>query len=398
MKITDLKVFIVGNPPPGWGGRYFTFVKLTTDNGITGIGECYCATFGPKAMTAMIEDTFGRYVLGMDPFHIESLWRKVYGSGYTLRPDVSLMGVLSGIEIALWDIIGKSVGKPVYELLGGRVHEKLRSYTYIYPDLAKGQTDAIYWNAEASAERAAHYAKLGFTGIKFDPAAPYSSFDPRQPSLESMELCAKFCKLIREAVGNKADLLFGTHGQFTAAGAIRFAKHIEPYDPLWFEEPTPPEKPEEMALVARGTSIPIATGERLTTKYEFGRVLECRAASILQMALGRVGGIWEAKKIAGMAETYYAQIAPHLYAGPVEAAANIHFAASLPNFLILESIETFGGFYAKLLKKPLRWEQGYVIPPTEPGLGIELNEEVALAHPYAGDRLHLEMTNHPVNV
>jgi galactonate dehydratase len=104
MKITELKVFIVGNPPPGFGGRYFTFVKLTTDNGISGIGECYCATFGPKAMTAMIEDTFGRYVEGMDPFHIESLWRKVYGSGYTQRPDVSLMGVLSGIEIALWEI------------------------------------------------------------------------------------------------------------------------------------------------------------------------------------------------------------------------------------------------------------------------------------------------------
>ncbi len=396
MKISDLKVFIVGNPPPSWGGRYFTFVKLTTDNGITGIGECYCDTFGPKAMTAMIEDTFGRYVEGMDPFHIEALWRKVYGSGYTLRPDVSLMAVLSGIEIALWDIIGKSVGKPVYELLGGRVHEKLRSYTYIYPDDSNGQDSTIFWNAEQSAERAAHYVSQGFTGIKFDPAAPYSSFDPRQPSLESMALCAKFCKLIREAVGNKADLLFGTHGQFTTAGAIRFARHIEPYDPLWFEEPVPPEKPEEMAIVARATSIPVATGERLTTKYEFARVLECRAASILQMALGRVGGIWEAKKIAGMAETCYAQIAPHLYAGPIEAAANIHFAASLPNFLILESIETFGGFYAKLLKKPIRWEQGYVIPPTDPGLGVELNEEVALAHPYTGNQLHLEMTNVPV--
>jgi galactonate dehydratase len=398
MKIKDLKVFIVGNPPPGWGGRYFTFVKLTTDNGIVGYGECYCATFGPRAMTAMIEDIFARYVEGMDPFHIESLWRKVYGSGFTMRPDVSLMGVLSGIEIALWDIIGKSLNKPIYELIGGRVHDKLRSYTYIYPDLAKGQTDDIYWNAEASAERAAHYANLGFTGIKFDPAAPYSSFDPRQPSLESMELCAKFCKLIREAVGSKADLLFGTHGQFTASGAIRFAKQIEPYNPLWFEEPTPPDRPEEMALVARGTSIPIATGERLTTKYEFGRVLEHRAASILQMALGRVGGIWEAKKIAAMAEVNYAQIAPHLYAGPIEAAANIQYGASLPNFLILESIETFGGFYAKLLKKPIKWEQGYVIPPTEPGLGVELNEDVALAHPYTGDRLHLEMTNTPVNV
>jgi galactonate dehydratase len=393
MKIKDLKVFIVGNPPPGWGGRYFTFVKLTTDTGISGIGECYGATFGPKAMTAMIEDTFGRYVEGMDPFHLESLWRKVYGSGYTLRPDVSLMGVLSGIEIALWDIIGKSVNKPVYELLGGRVHEKLRSYTYIYPDLSKKQDDSVYWNAEQSAERAAHYVKQGFTAIKFDPAAPYSAFDPRQPSLESIELCVKFCELIREAVGTKADLLFGTHGQFTTAGAIRFAKKIEQFDPLWFEEPTPPEKPEEMALVARGTSIPVATGERLTTKYEFARVLECRAASIMQMALGRVGGIMEAKKIAAMAETYYAQVAPHLYCGPVEAAANIQFAASLPNFLVLESIETFGGFYSKLLKKPIRWEEGYVIPPTEPGLGIEFNEEVALAHPYTGDRLHLEMTN-----
>lgn len=393
MKIKDLKVFIVGNPPPGWGGRYFTFVKLTTDTGITGIGECYCATFGPKAMTAMIEDSFGRYIEGMDPFQLETMWRRVYGSGYTLRPDVSLMGVLSGIEIALWDIIGKALGKPVYDLLGGKVHEKLRSYTYIYPNLAKGQDDSIYWNAEQSAERAADYVKQGFTAIKFDPAAPYSVFDPRQPSLESIELCVKFCKLIREAVGTKADLLFGTHGQFTTAGAIRFAKKIEPFDPLWFEEPVPPEKPEEMALVARGTSIPVATGERLTTKYEFARVLECRAASILQMALGRVGGMMEAKKIAGMAETYYAQIAPHLYAGPVEGAANIHFAASLPNFLILESIEYWRGFHAQILKKPIRWENGYVIPPTEPGLGIELNEEVAEANPYTGDRLHLEMTN-----
>jgi galactonate dehydratase len=396
MKVKDLEVFIVGNPPPSFGGRYFTFVKLTTDNGITGIGECYCDTFGPKAMTAMIEDTFSRYIEGMDPFHLESMWRKVYGSGYTLRPDASLMGVLSGIEIALWDIKGKAVGKPVYELLGGKVHEKLRSYTYIYPDLTQGQDDSIYWNAEQSAERAAYYVDKGFTAVKFDPAAPYSSFDPRQPSLESIELCEKFVRLIREAVGTKADMLFGTHGQFTVSGALRLAKKLEPYDPLWFEEPTPPEMPEEMALVARGTSIPVATGERLTTKYEFARVLECRAASIIQMALGRVGGIMEAKKIAAMAETHYAQIAPHLYCGPVEGAANIHFSASLPNFLILESIEMWGGFHAKLLNKPITWENGFVLLPTEPGLGIELNEEVARANPYTGTKLHLEMTNHPI--
>jgi 2-dehydro-3-deoxyphosphogalactonate aldolase len=151
-----------------------------------------------------------------------------------------------------------------------------------------------------------------------------------------------------------------------------------------------------MALVARGTSIPVATGERLTTKYEFGRVLELRAASILQMALGRVGGIMEAKKIAAMAEVYYAQIAPHLYAGPIEGAANVQFACTLPNFLILESIETWGGIHAKLLKKPLRWENGYVIPPDDPGLGVELDEDLARSLPYTGDRLHLEMNPDPV--
>jgi 2-dehydro-3-deoxyphosphogalactonate aldolase len=345
-------------------------------------------------MEHLIADMFERYVLGMDPFRIEALWRKAYGSGYSLRPDVTLMGVLSGIEMALWDIVGKAVDKPVYELLGGKVHERLRSYTYIYPDA--GEDEGIYHDAELSAKRAADYVRQGFTAVKFDPAAPYSAFDPRQPSLESLALCERFVKLLREAVGTKADLLFGTHGQFTASGAIRLAKRLEPYDPLWFEEPTPPEMPEEMALVARATSIPVATGERLTTKYEFARVLELRAASILQMALGRVGGILEAKKIAGMAETHYAQIAPHLYCGPIEGAANIQLAACIPNFLILESIQTWGGFHAKILKTPIRWEEGYVIPPTGPGLGVELNEEVALAHPYEGNRLHLEMADRPI--
>lgn len=393
MKIAGLKTFVVGNPPPSFGGNYLIFVKLVTNDGIEGVGEAYGTAFGPKTMVAAIEDIYQRYVEGMDPFHIEAFWRKAYGSGYTLRPDVTAMAVISALEIALWDIKGKATGKPVYELLGGKVHERLRSYTYIYPDMAKGQDSSIYWNPEASAERAAHYVKMGFTGIKFDPAAPYSPFDPRQPSLESMDLCEKFCKLIREAVGSKADLLFGTHGQFTTSGAIRFAKRIEKYEPLWFEEPVPPEKPEEMALVARATSIPIATGERLATKYEFARVLETRAASIIQMEVGRVGGLLEAKKIASMAEAYYAQIAPHLYCGPVIGMANVHLAAASPNFLILESIETWGGFHGKILKKPVQWEAGYVIPPTEPGLGIELDEDVARAHPYTGNNLHLEMTN-----
>jgi galactonate dehydratase len=399
MKITGLKTFIVGNPPPAFGGRYFIFLKLVADNGIEGVGEVYAASFGPKPMVAMIEDVFEHHVLGADPFRIEILWRNVYGRGYSMRPDPSLMGVLSGIEMAMWDIVGKAVGKPIYSLLGGKVHERLRTYTYLYPNEpgSHAYSDSpVYRVPEVAAQRAVDYLNMGFTAVKFDPAGAYSNFDPRQPSLERMELSEAFCREIRAAVGTKADLLFGTHGQFTTSGAIRLARRLEAYDPLWFEEPVPPESPEEMARVARQTTIPIATGERLTTKYEFSRVLELQAASILQMALGRVGGLLEAKKIAGMAEAHYAQIAPHLYCGPIEGAANIQLSACSPNFLILESIEDWTGFHSSLLHKPIRWEEGYVIPSEEPGLGVELNEAVALAHPYTGNELHLMPTSHPV--
>ena len=399
MKIKDLKTFIVANPPPHFGGRYFVLLKLVTNDGIEGVGEVYCATFRPHVIDKMIEDLFERHVQNMNPFRIEKLWRNVYGRGYTLRPDVSLMGVLSGLEIALWDICGKAVGKPVYELLGGKVHEKLRTYTYLYPKTETNDTmhgPNVYNNPDLAAEVAAEYVAQGFTAIKFDPSGPYSVFDPRQPSLEAMEGSELFCKRIREAVGSKADLLFGTHGQFTPAGAIRLARRLEAYDPLWFEEPIPPERPEEMAKVARQTSIPIATGERLTTKYEFARVLETGAASILQMALGRVGGILEAKKIAGMAEASYAQIAPHLYCGPIEGAANIQLSTCSPNFLLLEGIQRWDGFHAEILKQPICLDSGYVIPPTQSGLGVELDETVALAHSYSDKDLHLEMEENPI--
>lgn len=401
MKITDYKTWVVGNPPPQFGGRYFIFVKLVTDSGVVGYGEVYGATFNPRTMQHMIADVCEREVIGSNPFHIERLWRRVYGRGYSLRPDISLMGVLSGIEMALWDIVGKECDKPVYELLGGKVHERLRSYTYLYPDSGDVYPDEpddkhVYVNPDTAAQRALDYVEMGFTAVKFDPAGPYTVYDGGMPTLEELDRSEQFVKRIREAVGTKADMLFGTHGQFSTAGAIRLAKRLEPYDPLWFEEPTPPENPREMARVAQHTSIPVATGERLCTKYEFARVLENQAASILQMALGRVGGLLEAKKIAGLAETYYAHLAPHLYCGPIEGAANAQISACSPNFLILESIERWGGFHAEILKTPMRWEDGYVIPPDVPGLGVELNEEVADAHPYEGDELHLEMGNDPV--
>ena len=394
MKLADIETFVVGNPPPHFGGRYFVFVKLTTACGVSGIGEAYCVPFSPHLVAKMIEDVFARYAAGRDPHDIENLWRRVYSSGFTQHSDLSLMGVLSALEMACWDIVVKAAGQPVYKLLGGQVHERLRAYTYIYP--RPGDQTDVYHDPDLAAERSAEYLAMGFTALKFDPAGPYSAFDGRQLSLEALDLSERFAKTLREAVGNKADLLFGTHGQMTAAGAIRLAKRLEAADPLWLEEPVPPDAPEEMAKVARATSIPIATGERLSTKYDFARLLDAGGAAILQMNLGRVGGLLEAKKIAGMAEVRHAQIAPHLYCGPVVGAANIQLATATPNFLILESIEDWGGFHTDILKRPIRFEGGHVIPPTEPGLGVELNEDVARAHPYTGDMLHLEMTQHPV--
>ncbi len=394
MKITDLKTFVVENPPPHFGGRYWVFLKLTTDHGVIGFGEAYSIPFHPQVVAGMIEDVFERYVMGSDPFKTERLWRSIYSSGYTQRSDLSIMGVLSAFEMACWDIIGKELNKPVYELLGGQVHEKLRTYSYLYPK--ESDTTNVYSDPELAAKRAAAYVKMGFTAVKFDPAGPYSAYDPRQLSLEALEHAEKFVKCVREAVGSKCDLLFGTHGQMTASSAIRLAKRLEKFDPLWFEEPVPPENIEEMARVARSTSIPIATGERLATKYEFAGLLNKQAASILQMALGRVGGILEAKKIAGMAEAHYALIAPHLYCGPIEGAANIQIDTCSPNFLIQEGIQTWDGFQAEILKEPICWQEGYIIPPTKPGLGVELDEAVAASHPYTGTRLHLEMLDEPV--
>jgi galactonate dehydratase len=394
MKLTDIKTFIAGNPQPGVGGRYFVFVKLTTDGNVHGVGEAYCIPFHPQIVARMLLDVFGRYLAGEDPHDIEKIWRRVYSAGYTQHPDLSLMAVLSALEMACWDIIGKEAGQPVYKLLGGRVHERLRSYTYIYA--RPGDKSDVYQDPDLAAERAAEYLAQGFTALKFDPAGPYSAFDGRQLSLAALERCERFMRQLRAAVGTDADLLFGTHGQMTAAGAIRLARRLEPYEPLWFEEPVPPDVPEEMARVARATSIPIASGERLATKYDFARLLRAGGAAIVQMNLGRVGGLLEAKKIAALAEVQHVQLAPHLYCGPVVGAANIQLSTCSPNFLILEGIERWQGFQAEVLVKPIRWEAGYVIPPSEPGLGVELNEAVIARHPYHGEQLHLEMAGVPI--
>ncbi len=392
MKLQDLDIIITAPPAPGWGGRYWILVKLTTDTGITGWGECYASTIGPEAMKPVIRDVFDRHMAGENPENIEVMFRRAYSSGFTQRPDLTVMGAFSGLEIACWDILGKDRGRPVHALLGGRMNDRIRAYTYLYP-LPHHDLNEFWTSPELAGESAAEMVRQGYTAIKFDPAGPYTMRGGHMPAMSDISLSVAFCKAIRAAVGDKADLLFGTHGQFNTAGAIRLGQALEPYSPLWFEEPTPPDNIEDMARVARNVRIPVATGERMTTKTEFATVLRTGAAEILQPALGRAGGIWEMKKVAAIAEVFNAQMAPHLYAGPVEWAANIQLAASIPNILLAESIET--PFHDALIKGSIRVKDGFITPPETPGLGIEVDEDLARAHPYCEDGLHLQMQEEP---
>ncbi|APX16846.1 mandelate racemase/muconate lactonizing enzyme family protein [Phaeobacter inhibens] len=394
MKLQDLDIIVTAPPAPGWGGRYWILVKVTTDTGITGWGECYAASVGPDAMAHVIRDVFERHMQGMNPENIELMFRRAYSSGFTQRPDLSVMGAFSGLEIACWDILGKDRDRPVHALIGGRMNDRLRAYTYLYP-LPHHDIDAFWNTPELAAESAIAAVEKGYTAVKFDPAGPYTMRGGHMPAQSDITQSVAFCRAIREAVGDRADLLFGTHGQFTPAGAIRLGQALEPYEPLWFEEPTPPDLVADMARVADRVRIPVATGERLTTKAEFAAILRAGAAEILQPALGRSGGIWETKKIAAIAEVFGAQMAPHLYAGPVEWAANIQLATAIPNLLMIETIET--PFHAALIKQGITVEDGFVIPSDTPGLGIEVDEDLARANPFIGDDLHLNMQDAPCN-
>lgn len=368
MKIDSVQTFLVENPPPHFGGPRWLFVKVGTDQGLSGVGEATYHTRMDHTAFPLIDQLADAYLMGQDPHQIERIWCAIYEQRFVRRTGPITSPVLSAIEMALWDIVGKAANQPVYNLLGGRMHEKLRAYSYLSG-----------WRAGDSPERAAEmtlaYMEKGFTAVKFDPVDPKTS-----DRLEGLRDAALVVQKVREAVGDRCDILIGTHGQFTTHSAIRFARRVEEFDPLWFEEPVPPENISEMARVARATSIPVATGERLFNKFEFVDLLRQKAASILQFDLTIAGGILEGKKIASMAEAQYVQIAPHLYGGPVGAAASIQLDACSPNFLIQEGIDDWGGFHAEVLEEPLEWVDGHHIPSRKPGLGVVLNEAVLAKH------------------
>ncbi|MCK9274343.1 MAG: mandelate racemase/muconate lactonizing enzyme family protein [Syntrophales bacterium] len=381
MKITGLSTYVVGVPPPFKGGINWIFLKLSTSEGIEGWGECNGAAFREKTLVQLVHELCDHFVIDqVDPFNIEDLWRRLYGGSkchywhYFQHPSTLATQACAAIEMACWDIVGKALGQPVYNLLGGKCHEKLRSYTYMMYDWHPGD------DPEKAGEAALKIADMGFTGIKLDPLFPMVP-QPREISLPELRYAENVFACIRDAVGDTCDILLGTHGQYTTHSAIRLARSLEPYSPLWFEEPIPPENTDELARVASSTSIPIATGERLVTKADFRPILEKQAAQILQINVGS-HGLLESKKIAGMAEAYYAQIAPWMYCGPVSGAASIQLDMCSPNFLIQEGIETWGGFSEEILKEPVVWEKGFILPPEAPGLGVEPDEKVLARHPY----------------
>jgi len=372
VKIVEAKTILIENTRPYRGGRRWLFVKLITDEGIVGLGERpsgNVANLDPQV--SLIRDLAERFVIGSSPFDVETIWQRIFAHNHDYRhPGLHSTPALSAIEMACWDIVGKATNQPVYNLLGGKYHEKLRAYAYM-------PTEGIWETPEKAGEIAARLVEEGNTACKLDPFTPVYPL-PRDIPLKTIKRAAEIFRQIRKAVGDELEIGIGTHGQLTTYSAIRVAKVLEEYDPFWFEEPVPPENVDEMARVAAHTSIPIATGERLVSKYEFSELLEKQAAQIIQLDVGQCGGILESKKIAGMAEAHYAMIAPHMYCGPVAAAAAVQLDTCSPNFLIQEY--NGNSLHRDIFKEPILCENGTIVPPTGPGLGVELDEDVVTRH------------------
>ncbi len=368
MKVPGIKTILLDNIRHYIGHRKWLFIQLFTDEGIVGLGER--PTGGApnlKSQINLLHDMCERFVFGESPFDIERMWQRIYTSSHDYRhPGLYAIPALSAIEMACWDIVGKATQQPIYNLLGGKYHDRLRAYAYM-------NTAGVWENPKLAGERAIQLVKEGNTACKLDPFTPITG-PPRDFSLKTIRHVAKIFRSIRDAVGDDLEIGIGTHGQFSTAGAIRVASILEEFHPYWFEEPVPMENVDEMARVAAHTNIPIATGERLVTKFEFREVLEKQAAQIIQLDVGQCGGILQAKKIAGMAEAHYAMIAPHMYCGPVAAAAALQLDTCSPNFLIQEY--NAGDLHSEIFVEPIKFENGFITPPTGPGLGIELNEEV----------------------
>lgn len=362
MKITEIRPLVCHAYRTNW-----VFVKVCTDTGLYGVGEATIEYREATVVQALRE--LERTFVGRDPHQIEALWHEAYRSTY-FRGGPIYMSALSGVEMALWDLKGKSLGVPVYQLLGGKVRDSVPCY-------ANG------WFAPAKlpgefAAKAKEAVAAGFSGIKWDPFGS-AYLEIARDELRSALACVE---AVQAAVGDATDLLIEGHGRFNVATAVRIARELERFNVFWFEEPVPPDNLEATLEVKQRSRVPIAAGERLYSRWEASRFLELGCADYVQPDVSHCGGIGELKKIAAMAEARHVALCPHNPSGPVANAATLQVAACTPNFFIHETMAVDVPWRREICDEQVRFERGRMFISDAPGLGIDLNEDAIARYPY----------------
>ncbi len=363
MKIADVKTHVMGT---AW--RNLTFVRVLTDEGLEGLGEVRMLNH-TDALLGYFKEAVPNHILGHDPFNVEDLVQRMYRNDYARAGEIA-MSAIATVEIACWDIMGKALGQPVYKLLGGAVRERIKGY-------ANG-----WYTVERTPEEFHAAAKRvlakGYRALKFDPfGAGFYELEHAE-KMRVIELV----EAVYDAVGPNVEILIEMHGRFNVATAVEMARELERFKPSWVEEPVPPENLAALKKASEKITIPVATGERIHTRYDYRQLFELQAADIIQPDITHFGGLLETKKLAAWAETYYILVAPHNVGGPVSTAAALHFAASTPNFKIQEHFNDFAEEWVKAAA-PGNPEvvDGYFALPQGPGLGVKLDEAVIQQHP-----------------
>ena len=364
MRIARLETFLTNA-----GLRNYLFVRLTTDTNLTGVGE---ASLEWQEMTVqtLIHEWVEDRVLGADPFDLESvvanLIRDQYQGGSTV------MTAISGVEVAMWDLIGKACGQPVYRLLGGRAHERVFSYANGWYGGARTPDDY--------ADKAHQVASRGYRGMKFDPFGVAW----KDMTRAEMDAAEQIVAAVRRGAGDDVDLMIEAHGRFTAATAVEMGRRLEPYRPAWYEEPVAPENLEQLKDVKSALPVPVAAGERLYTLGDFARLTSTRAADVVQMDPAHCGGLLAAKKVAALAQAQDLRVSPHVSVGPVALCAALHLDWSTPNFIVQENFAEYDVPWRDALVYGWNPHQRgeFALPPDKPGLGIELNVDECARHPY----------------
>jgi galactonate dehydratase len=364
VRIDRLRTGVVGTP---W--RNLTFVELRTDEGLTGVGEVRMLGH-TDALLGYLAEAEKRYILGADPFAIEALVGRMYRGDYARAGEIA-MSAIACVELACWDIVGQALGQPVHRLLGGAVRQRIPAYANGWYTVEREPSEF------AAAARAV--VERGYRALKLDPFGPGWLELDRAERLRSIALV----EAVRDAVGPDVDVLVEMHGRFTPAVAIALARDLEPFAPGWIEEPVPPENLRALAKVAARVGMPVATGERLHTRYDFRELFELQAADVIQPDITHLGGLWETRKLAATAETSYVLVAPHNVGGPVATAANLHLAACTPNFKIQEHFNDFADAWVRDVAPglPEVGDDGCFPVPDAPGLGVRVDWDAVAEHP-----------------